>query len=102
MSVFISVQAVSVAATGGTFLSKIQSESLERNKGMIDKSLSAQENASNILNNQFGRGNWNKGPRSDFSKIVKWINRSGLVLWPFGNMDRWRSDGNGSYYIPIF
>ena len=72
------------------------------NKGMIDKSLSAQENASNILNNQFGRGNWNKGPRSDFSKIVKWINRSGLVLWPFGNMDRWRSDGNGSYYIPIF
>ena len=41
------------------------------NKGMVDRSLSAQQNAKDILNNQFGPGNWNKGPGSDFNKIVK-------------------------------
>ena len=46
------------------------------NKGMIDKSLSAQQNATNILNNKYGVGNWKTGPSSEFSKIIKWIIRS--------------------------
>ena len=72
------------------------------NKGMVDRSLSAQQNAKDILNNQFGPGNWNKGPGSDFNKIVKWINRSGLFVWSLGNTDRLQADENGDYFIFLY
>ena len=49
------------------------------NKGMIDKSLTAQRNARNMMNNKWGPGNWNKGPGSDYNKIVKWITRGELL-----------------------
>ena len=45
------------------------------NRGMIDKSLTVQQNARNMMNNKWGPGNWNKGPGNDFNKIVKWITR---------------------------
>ena len=41
----------------------------------VDLSKSSQENATDILNNKYGSGNWPKGPRSEFNKIVKWIDR---------------------------
>lgn len=50
----------------------------------VDLSKSAQQNATELLDDKFGKGNWNKGPRSDFSRIVKWINRSlkvSAVFW---------------------
>ena len=49
------------------------------NKGMISKSLSAQQNARIIMNNKWGPGNWNKGPGSDYNRIVKWITRGELL-----------------------
>ena len=42
----------------------------------VDLNKSAQENATELLNNKYGEGNWRKGPSSDFNQIVKWINRS--------------------------
>lgn len=42
---------------------------------MVDGNLSAQQNATNILNEKYGIGNWKKGSRSEFSQIVKWIER---------------------------
>jgi hypothetical protein len=68
----------------------------------LTSSLSAQQNAKDILNNQFGPGNWNKGPGSDFNKIVKWINRSGLFVWSLGNTDRLQADENGDYFIFLY
>lgn len=50
------------------------------NKGIINSDLTAAENASRILNDKYGRGNWGKGPRSEFNIIVKWIIRSGFLL----------------------
>jgi len=49
------------------------------NRGMIDKSITAQQNARNVMNNKWGSGNWNKGPGSDYNKIVKWITRGELL-----------------------
>ena len=46
----------------------------------VDLSKSAQENATDLLNKKFGKGNWGKGPTSDFNQIVKWINRCLKVL----------------------
>ena len=45
------------------------------NPDMVDSNLPAQENATNILNEKYGLGNWSKGPGTEFSKIVKWIVR---------------------------
>ena len=45
------------------------------NEGMIDPTSPAQQNATRILNNKYGPGNWIKGPRSEFNQIVKWIER---------------------------
>ncbi len=45
------------------------------NESMVDLSKSAQENAKNILNNKYKVGSWDKGARSEYSKIVKWIER---------------------------
>lgn len=47
---------------------------------MVDKSVSAQKNAERLLNDKCGKGNWSKGPRSDFNRIVKWLNRSGILI----------------------
>lgn len=35
------------------------------------------QRATNIMNKQFGEGNWSKGPRSDFNILVKWITARG-------------------------
>ena len=46
------------------------------NKGMIDPSLSAKQNATNILNAKYGAGNWSKGAAKEFNQIVKWLTRN--------------------------
>ncbi len=49
------------------------------NKDMVDKSLSAEENARRMMNDKYGTGNWKKGPgkdwRYEFNKIKKWLTR---------------------------
>ena len=45
------------------------------NSNNINSNLSPQQNAKNLLNQKYGPGNWNKGPGSEFNKIVKWIQR---------------------------
>ena len=45
------------------------------NTGMVDSQKTAQQNATDILNNKYGAGKWKKGSNSEFSKIVKWIIR---------------------------
>ena len=47
----------------------------------VDPNKTAQQNAADALNRQFGKGNWPKGPGSDFNKIVKWIHRGMSVLF---------------------
>ena len=49
------------------------------NRGMVDSGQSAQQNATRILNEKYGVGNWRKGPGEEFNQIVKWITRSGLL-----------------------
>lgn len=46
---------------------------------MIDKGLSTQQNAKNLLNEKYGPGNWGKGPNTEFNWIVKWLIRSGIL-----------------------
>lgn len=41
----------------------------------VDVGKSAQQNATELLNNKYGSGNWGKGPKTEFNQIVKWINR---------------------------
>lgn len=45
------------------------------NSDNINSNLSPQQNAKNLLDQKYGSGNWNKGPGSEFNKIVKWIQR---------------------------
>lgn len=45
------------------------------NKGMLDYSKSASQNAKELLNNKYGIGKWQKGPGTEFNKIVKWLIR---------------------------
>ena len=45
------------------------------NREMVDPNKSAQQNAFDILNNKYGKGNWKKGPTTEYNKIVKWITR---------------------------
>lgn len=40
-----------------------------------------QQNAKRLLDNKYGHGNWKNGPGSEFSKIVKWIQRHVLKLY---------------------
>lgn len=65
------------------------------NKGMIDKGKSAEENAWRILNDKYGRGNWNKGPDSEFNKIKKWLTRDcGLSCLAATDDDIYIMDGH--------
>lgn len=41
----------------------------------VDLNQSSQKNATDILNNKYGSGNWNKGPRTEYNQIVKWIDK---------------------------
>ena len=45
------------------------------NPNMVDPNKSAQKNAADMLDNKYGPGNWNRGPGTEFNKIVKWIIR---------------------------
>jgi hypothetical protein len=33
--------------------------------------------ATRIMNEQYGEGNWPKGPGTEFNQIVKWVSRTG-------------------------
>ena len=50
------------------------------NKNDVDPSLSANENATKMLNNKYGVGNWKKGPGTEHNQIKKWIDR-GIKLF---------------------
>lgn len=41
----------------------------------VDLNKSAHQNATDLLNNKWGSGNWKKGPKSEYNQIVKWIDR---------------------------
>jgi len=45
------------------------------NRDMYNSNLTPQENATNMLNQKYGIGNWKQGAGSEYSKIVKWIFR---------------------------
>jgi RHS repeat-associated protein len=68
------------------------------NKDMVNPSLSAQQNATNMLNNKYGNGNWKKGGKTEFNEIVKWITRA-LPLAALVPDDKAPDHSyNGSYY----
>ena len=46
----------------------------------IDLGKSSKQNATDILNGKYGKGNWNKGPRSEYNQIVKWIERGVKII----------------------
>lgn len=54
------------------------------NESDVDLNKSSQKNATELLDNKYGSGNWSKGPGTEFNKIVKWIDRSlrvvGLII----------------------
>lgn len=62
------------------------------NKGMLDKSLTAEENATNMMNNQWGKGNWGKGPKTDYNKTLKWITRGELLKQVINSFDGYDDD----------
>jgi len=62
------------------------------NKGMLDKSLTAEENATNMMNNQWGKGNWGKGPKTDYNKIFKWITRGELLKQVINTFNGYEDD----------
>ena len=43
------------------------------NGDMIDPNLTPQQNATNILNNKYGQGNWKTGPKTEYNTIKKWM-----------------------------
>ena len=45
------------------------------NETMVDPNKSAQQNAKDILDWKYGPSNWQKGPGTEYNKIVKWIER---------------------------
>lgn len=83
------LSATSVATQSSGLVSQSKLSDKERstekpswvNKNMLDHSLSAQENAANILKQKYGSGGngGKRGPGSEFNKIVKWIVRGKLL-----------------------
>lgn len=60
----------------------------------LDTTKSAQQNAANMLDDKYGKGNWGKGPGSEFNKITKWLSRSKhLIIIPD------ELDYSGSFWI---
>ena len=45
------------------------------NNDMVDLEKSANQNATDIMNNKYGRGNWKPDTNTEFSRIKKWITR---------------------------
>ena len=87
VAVDVAVPTATVAAIGtiGVVFSKAAKQSGKEKasdkpswvtKDMVDPNLSAQENATNIMNEKWGIGNWKKGPKTEYNQIVKWITRS--------------------------
>ena len=68
------------------------------NKGMVDYSLSAEENARRMMDNKWGKGNWKPGARRDFNKIKKWLTRD-LKLKSFAVRDEDIFIIDGDLYI---
>lgn len=46
----------------------------------INPNKSAQQNASDLLNAKYGKGNWKRGPATEYNQIVKWVNRCLRVM----------------------
>ncbi len=80
----ISIQEASKKGTGKKQTKKSGKEKSSNkpswmNEDMVNKDLSAQQNAKNLLNEKYGPGNWKKGPGTEFNQIVKWLIRSGIL-----------------------
>ena len=46
------------------------------NKDMVNPNLSAQQNATNFMNEKYGIGKWKGGADSELNKIKKWLART--------------------------
>ena len=46
------------------------------NGSMVDRDLTAHENATKIMDSKEGVGNWKKGPTTEFNRILKWLHRT--------------------------
>ena len=57
----------------------------------VDLNISSQKNATEILNNKYGKGKWGKGPATEYNQIVKWIDR-GLKMFVFILADMLREE----------
>ena len=74
------------------------------NKGLVVSDLSAQENASRMLDDKYGKGGWHKGPNSEYNKIVKWISRSLNVIYVPDSIDysgKFFYDDFGNYMYSV-
>lgn len=75
------------------------------NKGLVVSDLSAQENASRMLDDKYGKGGWHKGPNSEYNKIVKWISRSLNVIYVPDSIDysgKFFYDDFGNYMYSVY
>jgi hypothetical protein len=45
------------------------------NESMVDPTKTPQQNATDALNRKHGPKNWPKGPKTEYNKIIKWIER---------------------------
>ena len=57
----------------------------------VDLNISSQKNATEILNNKYGKGKWGKGSATEYNQIVKWIDR-GLKMFVFILADMLREE----------
>ena len=57
----------------------------------VDLNISSQKNATEILNNKYGKGKWGKGSATEYNQIVKWIDR-GLKMFFFILADMLREE----------
>lgn len=96
VAVVATVVAVVVAVDTGVRIAKANNKTKEKKKKESKKSgkekaddapswakresydpkKTASENARNVLDKKYGRGNWSGGPGSEFSQIRKWLQRS--------------------------